>query len=98
MRCYNCDDEGHAKYNCPKDPDVVEKYKNKKKGSKTGVSNFMFGFLFAQPKENPIPPSSWILLDTCSTSHVSNNPNQIGGVYYTKGQDFLCEGYVQSER
>ena len=85
--CHYCGEPGHGKYQCPHNPDVNQK--GDKGTGKNGISNLMMGYLFAQNKLSPIP-STWVLLDTCSTSHVSNNAILVSNIVDCPPQERLC--------
>ena len=84
--CHFCGEPGHVKYQCPQNPEANQK---DKAAGKSGISNLMKGYLFAQQSSSPIP-SLWVLLDTCSTSHVSNNPDLVSNIVNCSVDDRLC--------
>ena len=77
MTCWHCNKVGHGRDNCPTNPSAGSN-KGAKGTSHTrrGISNLMRGMIFAQRKSQKSKerfadiPSSWILLDTCSTVDV----------------------------
>ena len=84
--CHFCGEPGHVKYQCPQNPEAVNK---DKATGKTSISNLMKGYLFAQQSSSPIP-KSWILLDTCSTAHVSNNHQLVTNITDCAADERLC--------
>jgi hypothetical protein len=93
MTCWNCNRPGHGRDNCP----------DKQAGESTGcrgVANFMRGIQFAQKsilgqthttdasRFGEIP-RSWILLDTCSTVDVTNNPDHVTNITFCDSNDRL---------
>ena len=73
ITCYNCNNKGHYSGQCP---------------TATGVGLAQVGFQLTQSETGGIK-KSWILLDTCSTHSVSNNPKLVTGVKQCRDEDIL---------
>ena len=88
LECYYCHSWGHTSPNCTQIP--AERRRGgggrgsgtgRGRGGRTGTNMMQVGIGLAQSGENnEMIPSSWILLDTCSTSNVSNNLDMVGDV------------------
>jgi hypothetical protein len=88
LECYYCHLWGHTSPNCPQIP--AERRRGgggrgngagRGRGGRTGTNMMQVGIGLAQSgQNNEMIPSSWILLDTCSTSNVSNNLEMVGDV------------------
>ena len=61
--CYGCNFHGHYRTECPY-------------ATRTGVVSMHIGYMLTQDDCFEIP-KSWMLLDTCSTCDVSNNPDLV---------------------
>ena len=90
MTCWHCNKQGHGRENCPDNPSASGRNAD---GKKRRISNFMRGFNFAQrnkvkSKERYAElPSSWVLLDTCSTVDVTNNPDHVTDIQRCNSTD-----------
>ena len=86
MVCWHCNKTGHGRDNCPTNPAAGQSSMGSKNGSRRAISNLMRGFQFMQHKRHKskerysdLPPS-WILLDTCLTVDVTNNPEHVDNI------------------
>ena len=75
ITCYGCQFMGHYRNQCPY-------------CTRSGFISVHVGLLFTQGKVFDIP-LSWILLDTCSTCDVSNNPNLVTNIHTCDQEDRL---------
>ena len=75
ISCYGCSFLGHYRNQCPY-------------SSRTGSVSMHLGIMCAQGKVFDIP-SSWILLDTCSTCDVANNPALVNDIRTCEPNDRL---------
>lgn len=66
VKCYGCQFHGHYRNMCPY-------------ATRTGVVAAHVGYMLAQGGYFNIP-KSWLLLDTCSTCNVSNNPTLVSNI------------------
>ena len=64
-RCFRCQKRGHIRPNCS---EVAQ----------TGLLQLRYNFV--QSDDHDVIPKSWILLDTCSTSSVGNNPKLVHNI------------------
>ena len=64
--CYGCNFHGHYRTACPY-------------ATRTGVMSMHVGYMLTQDDCFEIP-KSWVLLDTCSTCDVSNNPHLVKNI------------------
>ena len=82
--CYNCGARGHMSPQCPEEPN---QNRGRDRGG-GGRGRFHYhGLSFSQHDESI--PSSWILLDTCSTCSVSNNNNHVSNISSCPSWNFL---------
>jgi hypothetical protein len=75
MRCYHCNDWGHGSRNCPK------------RNNQSGVNAVQVGIGLSQVHGGI--PSSWILLDTCSTASVACNGDLLSDIQPCSPDDSL---------
>ena len=75
ITCYGCQFQGHYRNQCPY-------------STRTGSVSMHVGTLCAQGKAFDIP-LTWILLDTCSTCNVANNPALVNNIHTCKANDRL---------
>jgi hypothetical protein len=83
LECYYCHAHGHTSNNCPKlNPNRIRAPRNSGRGSggSRGANMMQLIFGFQQSAETALIPKSWVLLDTCSTSSVSNNKENVGDI------------------
>ena len=93
MVCWHCNKHGHGRDNCPTNPNAGGRTYSGRSSGRRGISNLMRGFQFMQNKKKKGSnryegiPASWILLDTCSTVDVTNNPDQVNEIKVCKPCD-----------
>ena len=75
ITCFGCQFKGHYKDKCPY-------------ATQTGIVSMYVGYTFTQGGLFNIP-KSWLLLDTCSTCDVSNNPKLVTNICRWKPEDSL---------
>ena len=83
LECYYCHERLHTSNNCPRIP--ANRVRNPRAGGRgtgggRGTSMMQFRVGFTQSNDNALIPDSWVLLDTCSTSSVTNNKDKVGDI------------------
>ena len=73
ITCFNCQHPGHRANDCPEG-------QGSGGGGRRGRQYMMIGTQLSQLITDDLIPSTWILLDTCSTASVSNNSTLVTNI------------------